>query len=498
MSTNETLDLLKQALASGGDLAKSGAGTGWTQPGSATTGLQTYDLEAPAKSLYPVITPLRNIIPRVSGNGSVQANWRAITGINVNNLSAGVGEGNRGGIVTTSTRDYLAAYRGIGLEDSVTFEAQYAGAGFEDIRARASQQLLRALMIQEEKVILFGNQSVQLGTTPTPTVSNAASGGTIAAATYNVIVVALTPEAYLNSTVSAGIPTGQISRTNADGSTETYGGGTAAKSAAASTTPSGSTSTISASVTAVRGAAGYAWFVGTSGAEKLQAITSINSVLLTSLATTHQAASAVSGTDYSTNGLVFNGLMSMVYDTSNGAYYSAQATGTAGTGTPLTAGTDGTIAEFDTALQYFWDNLRLSPSAIWVSSQEMNYIRKKILTGSSAAAQRFTFQSNQNGLMGGTIVRGYQNPFTMSPTGEELPIKMHPNMPAGTIMFTTDSVPYPLSNVGNIMQIRTRQEYYQIEFPLRSRKYELGVYADEVLQHYFPPSMGIITNIAAG
>jgi len=38
--TNETLDLLKQALASGGDLAKSGAGTGWTQPGTATTGLQ--------------------------------------------------------------------------------------------------------------------------------------------------------------------------------------------------------------------------------------------------------------------------------------------------------------------------------------------------------------------------------------------------------------------------------------------------------------------------
>ena len=39
------------------------------------------------------------------------------------------------------------------------------------------------------------------------------------------------------------------------------------------------------------------------------------------------------------------------------------------------------------------------------------------------------------------------------------------------------------------MQIRTRQDYYQIEWPLRTRKYEYGVYADEVLQHYFPPSM---------
>ena len=46
--------------------------------------------------------------------------------------------------------------------------------------------------------------------------------------------------------------------------------------------------------------------------------------------------------------------------------------------------------------------------------------------------------------------------------------------------------------------IRTRQDYYQIEWPPRARRYESGVYADEVLQHYFPPSMAVISNIAAG
>ena len=29
-------------------------------------------------------------------------------------------------------------------------------------------------------------------------------------------------------------------------------------------------------------------------------------------------------------------------------------------------------------------------------------------------------------------------------------------------------------------------------------EFETGVYADEVLQHYFPPSMAVISNIAAG
>ncbi|MGH6851727.1 MAG: hypothetical protein ACREDJ_00710, partial [Methylocella sp.] len=74
----------------------------------------------------------------------------------------------------------------------------------------------------------------------------------------------------------------------------------------------------------------------------------------------------------------------------------------------------------------------------------------------------------------------------------------HPNMPAGTILMTTKMLPYPLAGVGNVVQIRTRQDYYQIEWPLVTRKYEYGVYADEVLQNYFPPSLALITNIGNG
>ena len=82
--------------------------------------------------------------------------------------------------------------------------------------------------------------------------------------------------------------------------------------------------------------------------------------------------------------------------------------------------------------------------------------------------------------------------------GSTIDIRVHPNMPAGTVFLDTLMLPYPTSNVGNVRQIRTRQEYYQIEWPLRSRKYEYGVYADEVLQHYAPFSMSIITNVANG
>ena len=58
------------------------------------------------------------------------------------------------------------------------------------------------------------------------------------------------------------------------------------------------------------------------------------------------------------------------------------------------------------------------------------------------------------------------------------------------------SIPDPLSNVKNLLQMKMRRDYYQIEWPLTTRKYQYGVYQDGVLQHYFPPAIGIITNVA--
>src|ERR1700730_18348657 len=58
----------------------------FAQSASATSGLTFYDLELGAKFLYPVLTPLRNMVPRVSGKGGIQAAWRAITAMNTNGL----------------------------------------------------------------------------------------------------------------------------------------------------------------------------------------------------------------------------------------------------------------------------------------------------------------------------------------------------------------------------------------------------------------------------
>jgi hypothetical protein len=470
------------------------ANSTFQQSSTATTGLTFYDLEPGAKFLYPVLTPLRNMIPRVSGKGGIEADWRSITALNTSNLSVGVSGGNRGGIQAITVTNNSASYKGLGLEGWVDFEAQYAGQGFDDVRAINAKTLLESLMIGEEKTILGGNPSLALGTTPTPSLTSNSTGGVLLhSQAYYIKCVALGFDGVTNGTVSAtGVP-GSITRTNADSSTDTYGGGSAAVSAEATVTNSTGSDTysITATVTAVKGAMGYAWYIGTAtGAEYIAAITAVNSYIFTAApVTTNQLSSALGASDNSQHSLEFAGLLYQALATGSNSYVSAQS------GT-LTANGAGGVTELETMNKSFWDNYRLGPTDYWVNSQQALDINNKIMatTSSNPGAQRFVFASDQAGLIGGTIIREYLNKFT----NEKINIRIHPNMPAGVLLATTSKIPYPLSNVGNVFQVRTRQDYYEIDWPLVTRKWQMGVYADEVLQHYFPPSMGVIYNITAG
>lgn len=478
-------------------LAKSST---FQQSGSAVSGLTYYDLELGAKFVYPVLTPLRNETPRVSGKGGIQAAWRAVTGINTTNLRIGVSGGNRSAVQSVTTQDYTAAYKGIGIETSVDFEAQYAGMGFDDLRAIGAKVGLEACMLGEEALILGGSTSTLLGQASQPVLASTTTGGLITASqVVSVVCVPLSFDGVLNGTVAGGVQ-GLLTRTNADSSVDSFGGGAGIPSVNNTITAGGGTSTsqVTASVNVVTGACGYAWFWGTAGAELLGAITGTNSVAInTNTGTGTQTAASLGVADNSTNALVYDGLLYQAFKSGSNAYVSSQATGTAGTGTPLTGDGAGGIVEFDALLKNRWDLFRLSPDTCWVNSQEATNLSKKILAGQSNAAQRFVFESEQSALGGGVMVRTYLNKYSLA-GAKVIDIRIHPNMPAGTVLFTTRQLPYPMANIANVWQIRYRQDYYQIEWPLRARRYETGVYADEVLQHYFPPSLAVLNNIANG
>jgi hypothetical protein len=497
MSTvQETLELLKSIQAQGNNeiLAK-----------SITTahGLQAYDLQAPAKNHYPVNTPLRNVIPRRGGGIGLATNWKVVKSIAGSGFDAmgWVPEGQRSGRMSMVTANKSASFVTLGEEDQITYEAVHAGVGFEDLQATMRMRLLQKLMMKQEHAILGGNSSLTLPTPGTPTLSAGSTGGTLPAATYSVSVVALTYEGYRGSSLAEGIA---ISKTisGADGQTFTLNGGSSAASTAATQAVTLGQK-LSCTTPAVRGAIGYAWFVGVAGSEKLERITTINSAVFSVPLTgsTRQALTAITG-DHSANpDLAYDGLMTSALITDSGAYVKALATGTAGVGTTLTPSGRGSVVEIDEMFREMWDTHQVSPEVLYVHSQELKTITDCVLTGpSSAPLLRYNADAgggNPYNMMAGGVVDYYFNPYSAN-GGYKIPIKIHPFLPPGTIVGWTGTLPpqYQSNNTPHVVEVIERKSAYSIDWPLRTRQQETGVYFEEVMAVYFPAAMSVLTNIA--
>ena len=490
----ETLQLIKDAQERNGDSLQKALTT--------SSGLINYDLQAPAKNLYPVITPLRNRIPRVSGQGGTATNWKAIMGLTGSGVKSmpWVAEGQRSGRMNYSAVDKSAAYRTLGEEDNITEEAINAAMGFEDVMSTMAMRLLQGTFIKEEFAILGGNSSVALGTPTTPTLSASGSGATLPALTYSVICVALTLEGINAASLSGGVVQA-LAITGADGKSYTLNGGSSQKSAAATQAVTLG-QTLFASVPAVQGAVGYAWYTGAAGSEKLEKITTINSVAFTApLAGTGQAATLVTADCSKNTNYGFDGLLYTALASGSGAYTKSMATGTAGTGTALTAGGRGNVTELDDMLQSMWDNFKCGPTVILANSQEVKNITSKVLSNASGPLLRYDGGNGANpyAIVGNGIVEAYYNPFALG-GGYKIPIILHPNVPAGTLMAFCENLPaqYQSSEVPNVAEMKVRKEYQQTFWPQVTRSRDCGVYVEETLAVYAPFATAVISNIANG
>lgn len=503
--TQETVALMKAALkSSSAELAK-----------AVTTaqGLAYYDLEAPAKNLYPVITKLRNMTPRVgrpAGYGTA-CNWKVVQSVTGSGFDAmgWIPEGQRSGAMSYTTQSVSAPYVTLGEEDYLTFEAEAAGEGFEDLNATVSMRLLQKTMRKEETGLLAGNASLPLGVPSTPALTAPANtGSTLPTGTYSVIVVALTAEGWLNSKGSAASGfTTQKTITGMDGNTYTLNGGNSNRSANATQAVTLGSTMLAATVTPVEGAVAYAWFVGSAGSETLQAITTINSATFSApLASGRQAASSVTGDNSTNAALAFDGYLVNAFKS---GIWTAQPTGTAGTGTPLTSSGRGSINEIDNLLKMMWDNYRIGPTAIFVTSQEQQNITNKVLSNASGPLLRYDVSATPGqpyAISAGGQIRYYYNPYTGGGMetgpggGDTIPVVAHPDLAPGTLYAHCEKLPewYQSNEVPNVAEVITRRDYYRIDWPLRTRRREYGIYAEEVLAVYAPFALGLITNIANG
>jgi hypothetical protein len=489
------------------------------------TNLLWFDLRPVVQLLFPFkeLIPEISRLPRVSADGGNAFHWKRITAINPGAIALGVSEGNRGGRIAITEEDQQATYKTLGLESSVTFEARLGAENLTpDALGVAVQSTLRSVMIGEEQALILGNASTKLGVTPTPTLSAGGTTGAWAAGTAFVACVALSGYGWLNTTpFSAASPTttgvpGQITKINADGSTDTFGGGSAQPSATASIAVTAG-QVVTATVAQVPGAVAYAWFTGTAaGSLTFRGISTSNQVVIGGPgAATNQPLTAlqVGGVfqDNSTNLLLPDGVLSQIFGSVfGGAPGTAMATNpTLPNGVGITAGgslvfnaapgnsgltISGTnIAEFDAILRAAYDQYKLGFDRILMSAADIQNFMGTMLGQNAAAAFRIFFDADaETGrIVAGRRVTSYLNKWF----GNTLDIEVHPFLTPGTVLFWSDRTPYELSGVPNLLEAHVRQDYYQIQWPFQTRRYEYGVYSDEVFACYFTPAFAAITNL---
>jgi hypothetical protein len=438
---------------------------------STSTNIAAYDLEPLLKQVYPVLAPFRNkYLPRtVSPIGGTAHNAKRLTAINPAAGGLGIAEGLRGASISVVEQDFSAIFRTVGQEADITFEAEDLARGFDDAMAVRTVSLFNSNLMEEERLVLFGNggnitvaggsAQTALGTPNAPVLTGANSGGTITAATYLCWVVALT--------------NGGSSNVSAQSNTQVITG----------------TGTLTATVTAVPGAFGYAWFIGTSkAAAYLAAVTPVNTMTITAPPAGTQAATAITQ-DSSIDQYVFDGLITQIQQSASGAYSVSLD------GANLVSSSAAGITQIDLALLALYNNWKLGPQVILVDAGTAQSINRKVIAAGGAPLFRYTLDGKTGETLSTTaniMVGSYLNPFT----GELIKLETHPWFPQGTILGLTLDLPYSTPNVPKPYKLIPRvADWREYEWPLISRKRVHGQYLTAALIGYTNWAHFLIQNV---
>ena len=475
--SEETLAEIKKATTAG------------VTSGTGITGVDLADLI----SLVPVNTPFRDSLPRTRPKqGAKFAEWRALVNVNAGQPDPATAFDYASPVVNVDEMDVTALYAKIGAGYTVTTDAIDLAGGYADAKAIAIFNALNQFKIGEDKKAI-GGCNFSLGTPATPTVTTSTTGGSIAATTaVNVKVAARSGSNYF------------------------WGGSTIASAQGSVTTGAGTTNSAVATVTAVRGAVAYDWYVS----NFYYTTTTVNTVTITSIPGANQALpplpdlSTVAPTtppvaDSSAKANDFNGLLA----TLAGDYATGGATGLVTPGSGVSSGAyfhsnDGAkltvsganITELDNMNQALFDTVRLSPSVYMLSSQQATELSGAVL--SSTASETF-FQPNLAGRQDvalGAFVGWYVN---KAAGGTPIKIEVHPHMPPGTIIARTDRVPFPNSNINHVFELRCLRDVADYEYAANRNagaagggpRFDGETYASETLVNRAPVACGVLQNV---
>jgi hypothetical protein len=456
-----------------------------TSPFSQTNGgFAAFDLEAPAKMLTPRPTPLRNKIARKKGVG-YSHRLKRITGF------TGTGTGGQGQIwpgVTESTTttfgsvafqrgpkisytadDVIVPYFSYSLSDAVSFDANFSGQGYQDLRQLSSTSTLYATMLMEERMMLMsrGTASGLSGALAAPTVTlgqraAVAGDGEVQLTATTYYVYATSDAGAFGESVSSTVQSLLITAGNV----------------------------LTVTVNNVAGALGTKVYIGT---------------------TTGPTNAKFQGRFTSLTGVVHSGTSTVgdriVYSTTSTttaptADTSAYATGYDGILPQIFAGgvvnevnaafsTSNPGNEFQTVFGTMWDNVKGDPDEIFLNGSDRKQLSDAIKNGSTANYRLNLTQDDLGNYVGGAVIGALNNEIT----GKQVNLTVHPWLPQGVAPVLSYTLPIPDSQVTDVWASVNVQDYMGVQWPTTQFAYEFSTYFRGTFVGYAPAWNGVVTGI---
>jgi len=472
-----------------------------------TTGFQPYVLETPSKFIFPVEAPFAALAPRMVGKGTDIEHWKSVLSMFFygGTNSGPFGQTNLGGTSDGATslqgpvynvQPFQSTYQTIAEYNSVTFQAQWRSRALEgDLLARMKANLIYALKLQEENWLING--AAKLWRPAKPLLTGSTTGGTLAAATYWVILTAT------------------------NGSGETLG-----SAVAGPVTTTGATSSITITFSGVINATGYNVYVGTGAtppansamwkqvstnftpnglpAQPTDYIGSMSiSVVLSSVTSSGTALSSVASNTATVPLNLFDGAISLCYLNPNGG--GNPSVGEQGMSSMIIqpAATSGLLAlqDFQFLFRKMYSQARANPSHVFLSPVEAVTLDNLIGTASNF---RIIAEPNSAGGIGNVTVGQKVRKILNQVTGTEVDVVTLPFMPQGTIMAGSYNIPFPAPDIKDPpFRVMVNQDYTAVDYPpsqANPQTWGFGFFVDETLVNQYQGGWGLLEGIqpAAG
>jgi hypothetical protein len=493
----EALASLTQALAT-----QRGAMSDINKEITLTTPLSTsfaaFDLEAPAKLLTPRPTPLRNRIPRKkgvgtshrvkrilgytgTGTGGVGNIWPGITETTQNNFAPGAANAfylERGPQISYAADDLVLPYNSYSLSDQVSFDANFSGMGYEDLRQLSSTSTLYATMLMEERMMLYARGTASgysgaLAAPATVTLTSPVASGSqtaLAAATYYVYV-----------TANAGI----------SGS----GFGESIVSTVQSTAVA-SGDVLSIAWTAVSGAIGYNIYVGTATGTancRFQGVAEGTSAVIQGAGTvglmgdnfafnTTGALASRANADTSAYATGYDGILPTVLGANSG--FNNNRNG-------ATFSTSNPGVEYQDVFYALYNSVKADPDEILINGADRKQLSDSIKNGSTANYRLNLTQTETGDYVGGATIGALNNEIT----GKMVPLTVHPWLQQGVSPVLSYTLPIPDTEVSDVWAAINVQDYMGIQWPVVQFSYDFSTYFRGTFFCYAPAWNGAVSGI---